>query len=112
MSAAFEEGANTKYPDDLAEPGTLGAGEPCRKSPRSGNDERLLDARSLNFSQPAADDVEITGARTREERDAEGRKRAIDLESNEERKRAKTALEERVAKARSVCDASWTSVGR
>ena len=57
--AAFEEGANTKYPDDLAEPGTLGAGEPCRKRPRSGNDERLLDARSLNFSQPAADDVDL-----------------------------------------------------
>ena len=59
VSAAFEEGANTKYPDDLAEPGTLGAGEPCRTRPRSGNDERLLDARSLNFSQPAADDVDL-----------------------------------------------------
>ena len=49
-------------------------------------------------------DVTITGARTREERDAAGRKRAIDVESEQVRKQAKTALETHVAEARSTCD--------
>ena len=51
-------------------------------------------------------DVTITGARTREERDAAGRKRAIDVESEQVRKQAKTALETHVAEARSTCDAA------
>ena len=49
-------------------------------------------------------DVTVTGTRTREERDTEGRKRAIDVESVQVRKQAKTALEARVADARSLCD--------
>ena len=39
----------------------------------------------------------------------EGRKRAIDVESASERKRVKTALETRVVKARSLCDAAITA---
>ena len=50
--------------------------------------------------------VTITGSSTREERDAEGRKRAIDVESEQVRKQAKTALETHVAEARSTCDAA------
>ena len=50
-------------------------------------------------------DVSITGVRTREERDAEGRKRAIDLDSDASRKAAKTALDTRVAEAKSRCSA-------
>ena len=51
-------------------------------------------------------DVTIVGSCTLEERDAEGRKRAIDLDSTEERECAKTAPEGRVARARSACDAA------
>ena len=50
----------------------------------------------------SADQVTITG--TREERDTEGRKRAIDVVSGQEHTPAKTALETRVADARSLCD--------
>ena len=53
-----------------------------------------------------SEDVQCVGERTREQRDAEGRKRAIDLNSESERKRAKLAIETRVAKARSLCDAA------
>ena len=54
--------------------------------------------------RPAADDeVAVTGERTFAQRDAEGRKRAIDLDAETPRKRSKVGLETRVAKARSVC---------
>ena len=52
----------------------------------------------------APNDVQETGERTREEKDAELRKRAVDLEYDTPRKRSRTQsaqLEERVAKARS-----------
>jgi len=52
------------------------------------------------------DEVELVGVRSREEIDAAGRKRAIDLNSEASRKRAKCALEVRVATARSQCDAA------
>jgi hypothetical protein len=56
----------------------------------------------------AADDdsVEVTGERTREQRDAEGRKRAIDLnllDANKRPRTASTELQTQVATARSVC---------
>ncbi len=56
-----------------------------------------------------ADDVAITGERTFAQRDAESRMRAIDLEAEPSRKRGRAAtseMEERVAKARSVCSAA------
>ena len=55
----------------------------------------------------AADGVEVTGERTREQRDAEGRKRAIDLDEdvNKRPRTASTELQTKVAKARSVCTA-------
>ena len=60
--------------------------------------------------KPAADDeVAVTGERTFAQRDAESRKRAIDLEDETPRKRGRAAtseMEERVAKARSVCSAA------
>ena len=52
----------------------------------------------------APNDVQETGERTREEKDAQLRKRAVDLEYDTPRKRSRTQsalLEERVAKARS-----------
>ena len=52
------------------------------------------------------DGVEVTGERTREQRDAEGRKRAIDLnllDANKRPRTASTELQTQVAKARSVC---------
>eukprot|EP00964_Phaeocystis_antarctica_P093377 scaffold60228_cov69-Phaeocystis_antarctica.AAC.2 len=52
----------------------------------------------------APNDVQETGQRTREEKDAQLRKRAVDLEYDTPRKRSRTQsaqLEERVAKARS-----------
>ena len=52
----------------------------------------------------APNDVQETGERTREEKDTELRKRAVDLEYDTPRKRSRTQsaqLEERVAKARS-----------
>ena len=56
-------------------------------------------------SVPPADEPEVAvvGERTREQRDAEGRKRAIDLDAETPRKRSKVGLETRVAKARSLC---------
>ena len=48
----------------------------------------------------------MTGERTREQRDAEGRKRAIDLnllDANKRPRTASTELQTQVAKARSVC---------
>ena len=50
----------------------------------------------------------MTGERTREQRDAEGRKRAIDLnllDANKRPRTASTELQTQVAKARSVCTA-------
>jgi hypothetical protein len=50
----------------------------------------------------------VTGERTREQRDAEGRKRAIDLnllDANKRPRTASTELQTQVAKARSVCTA-------
>ena len=58
----------------------------------------------------AADqEVAVVGERTFAQRDAECRKRAIDLEAETPRKRgrgASAALEERVVSARSVCTAA------
>ncbi|EOD28998.1 hypothetical protein EMIHUDRAFT_113963 [Emiliania huxleyi CCMP1516] len=47
-------------------------------------------------------DVVVVEERTRKQRDAEGRKRAIDVDSADSRKRARSALDLRVAKARSL----------
>ena len=50
----------------------------------------------------------MAGERTREQRDAEGRKRAIDLnllDANKRPRTASTELQTQVAKARSVCTA-------
>ena len=63
------------------------------------------------LSSAAADqeEVAIVGERTFAQRDAECRKRAIDLEAETPRKRgrgASGALEERVVSARSVCTAA------
>ena len=57
----------------------------------------------------AGDQVVVVGERTWAQRDAEGRKRAIDLDHETPRKRgraAAVALEERVVGARSVCTAA------
>ena len=57
----------------------------------------------------AGDQVVVVGERTWAQRDAEGRKRAIDLDTETPRKRgraAAVALEERVVGARSVCTAA------
>ena len=54
----------------------------------------------------AGEEVAVIGSRTREQRDADGRKHAIDLDYETPRKRARTApgeLETRVATARSLC---------
>ena len=64
-------------------------------------------SRAASSPSEASDDVEIVGSRTREERDAEGRKRAIDLDDEEgsSNKRAKIdGLETRMATARSLLD--------
>jgi hypothetical protein len=56
----------------------------------------------------ASDEVTVTGERTFAQRDAESRKRAIDLEAETPRKRGRAAtseMEERVATARSICTA-------
>lgn len=60
---------------------------------------------------PAGDqeEVAVVGERTFSQRDAEGRKRAIDLDAESPRKRGRTAaaaLEKRVVGARSVCTAA------
>tara|TARA_B110001452_G_scaffold91009_1_gene74950 strand:+ start:268 stop:1098 length:831 start_codon:yes stop_codon:yes gene_type:complete len=60
-------------------------------------------------SAPAAEasEVEVTGGRSREEKDTDLRKRAIDLDADTPRKRSRNQeaqLEERVAKARSTTD--------
>ena len=55
------------------------------------------------------DEVAVVGERTFAQRDAESRKRAIDLETETPRKRGRAAagaLEERVVGARSVCTAA------
>ena len=52
----------------------------------------------------ADDEVTVVGERTREEKDREGRKRAIDLEETP-CKRRKGDVDERVATARSLCSA-------
>ena len=55
------------------------------------------------------EEVAVVGERTFAQRDAECRKRAIDLEAETPRKRgrgASAALEERVVSARSVCTAA------
>ena len=62
-------------------------------------------------SAPAAEasEVEVTGGRTREEKDTDLRKRAIDLDADTPRKRSRNhqaQLEERVAKARSTTDSA------
>ena len=62
-------------------------------------DVRLL----RHVPPPDEPEVVVVGERTREQRDAEGRKRAIDLEPETPRKRSKVGLETRVAKARSLC---------
>ena len=57
----------------------------------------------------ASSDCVVVGERTREEKDAEARKHAIDVDEEPPRKRSRAAadqLEARVATARSTCDAS------
>ena len=56
---------------------------------------------------PDEPEVAVVGERTREQRDAEGRKGAIDLDGETPpRKRSKAGLETRVVKARSLCQAA------
>ena len=53
---------------------------------------------------PSADEVSVVSERSREQKDAEGRKSAIDLEVGAvETPRKRTDVETRVAKARSLC---------
>ena len=55
------------------------------------------------------EEVAVTGERTFAQRDAEGRKRAIDLDIETPRKRGRAAgaaMEERIVSARSVCTAA------
>ena len=64
---------------------------------------------SLPSTSADQEEVAIVGERTFAQRDAECRKRAIDLEAETPRKRgrgASAALEERVVSARSVCTAA------
>jgi len=62
------------------------------------------DLRVLRHAPPPDEpEVAVVGERTREQRDAEGRKRAIDLEPETPRKRSKVGFETRVTKARSLC---------
>ena len=66
--------------------------------------EKAPDLRLLRHTPPSDEpEVAVVGERTREQRDAEGRKRAIDLDAETPRKRSKVGLETRVAKARSLC---------
>jgi hypothetical protein len=60
---------------------------------------------AASFSHDGNDEAFVS-VTTREERDDDGRKRAIDLEPEESRKQARTALPERVAEARSLCTAA------
>ena len=73
------------------------------------NEKSWLDAPGLRLLRhvPPADEVSVVGERTRDQKDAEGRKRAIDLtegtmETPRKRSRADD-VETRVAKARSLC---------
>ena len=64
---------------------------------------------SLPSAAADQEEVAVVGERTFAQRDAECRKRAIDLETETPRKRgrgASAALEERVVSARSVCTAA------
>ena len=70
--------------------------------------ERLLGALGSG-SKEADEEVSVTGERTFAQRDAESRKRAVDLDAGTPRKRGSAAvghMEERVVKARSVCTAA------
>ena len=68
------------------------------------------DLRVLRHAPPPDEpEVAVVGERTREQRDAEGRKRAIDLnllDANKRPRTASTELQTRVATARSVCTAA------
>ena len=67
------------------------------------------DGRPQGFLDARQEEVAVVGERTFAQRDAECRKRAIDLEAETPRKRgrgAAAALEERVVSARSVCTAA------
>ena len=71
--------------------------------PRPGVDDAV---RSKESMTPSADEVVVVSERSREQKDAEGRKSAIDLEVGAvetPRKRSRTDVETRVAKARSLC---------
>ena len=64
---------------------------------------------ALRSTAADQDEVAVVGERTFAQRDAESRKRAIDLETETPRKRGRAAagaLEERVVGARSVCTAA------
>ena len=64
---------------------------------------------ALHSTAADQDEVAVVGERTFAQRDAESRKRAIDLETETPRKRGRAAagaLEERVVGARSVCTAA------
>ena len=76
-------------------------------------DERAQVSRDAPLALPGAaadqEEVAVVGERTFAQRDAECRKRAIDLETETPRKQgrgAAVALEERVVSARSVCTAA------
>ena len=64
---------------------------------------------ALHSTAADQDEVTVVGERTFAQRDAEGRKRTIDLNNETPRKRGRAAagaLEERVVGARSVCTAA------
>ena len=79
------------------------------------NNSQRLDSENIKVQVPpvrsSGDDEEVAfvGERSRAERDADGRKRAIDVESESARKQARAAFETRVATARSLCSAAADS---
>ena len=90
-------------PPPGALPPGMGLGDASDSQPNS-KERRKRQRAEAAASAAAPDDVQETGQRTREEKDAELRKHAIDLEYDTPRKRSRTQsaqLEERVAKARS-----------
>ena len=83
-------------------------------APEAADDEDWVDVPDVRVMRvvplPDEEDLEVVGERTREQRDAEGRKHAIDLDDDDaeaprkrSKLRSKAGLETRVAKARSLC---------
>ena len=76
-----------------------------RKLALNADNKAAIAAAEAALDKERDDEPVVVGERTREQRDAEGRKHAIDLDEETPRKRAKQ-LEEvhtRIAKGRSVC---------